>query len=361
MRHGLISWSREEVPASVLETRVSRLQKEMRKTELGAVLVYTSFARPSAVAWLTHFVPYWNEALLLVLPADAPILFAAFSKRMHHWIREVSHVGEVRSAPDLGRTAATYLKEHPPAPSRIGVVELDALPWSVAEPIVKNGFGGELVDATDVFAANRQPADEVEIRLARRAADIAAKAFEAIPARARRASDVLAALEASARLDGAEEVLVRIACDLGTDPTLRRMEGDAPLGERWAVELAVAYKAAWVRITRCRSVNEPPQSWRNAVKWFAGSVERLDESCVVSGPGATGANPPGRLSSWILESCIGSQPLSVVAGDGQIARRALPAGALASVSVRVDLDDGPWLGGGPFVIGGRGRPGILLA
>src|SRR5712692_7817318 len=153
MRRGLISWSRDEVPPSVLESRVTRLQGEMRAAELGAVLVYTSFARPSAVAWLTHFVPYWNEALLVVLPTGAPVLLAAFSKRVLDWIRSVSYLGEVRSAPDLGRAAAAFLKERPPEPSRIGVLELDALPWAVAEPLVETGYVGELVDVTGLFAS----------------------------------------------------------------------------------------------------------------------------------------------------------------------------------------------------------------
>src|SRR5713226_984545 len=208
MRRGLISWSRDEVPPSVLERRVARLQEQMRAAELGVVLIYTSFARPSAVAWLTHFVPYWNEALLVVFPTGSPVLLAAFSKRMHDWIRSVSHLGEVRSAPDLGRAAAAFLKEHSPEPARIGVVELDALPWSVAEAVVKPGSGTELVDATGVFASVRQPADEFEVQLARRAAEIAAKALDAVPATARRTSEVLSALDASARLDGAEEVLM---------------------------------------------------------------------------------------------------------------------------------------------------------
>src|SRR6266581_2425524 len=168
MRRGLISWSREEVPAPVLERRVARLQNRMRDAGLGAVLVYTSFARPSAVAWLTHFVPYWNEALLVIFPTEAPVLLAAFSNRVHDWIRSVSHLGEVRSAPDLGPAAAAFLKERSPEPARIGVIELDALPWSVAEAMAKPGSGVELVDATGVFASVRQPADESEVLLARR-------------------------------------------------------------------------------------------------------------------------------------------------------------------------------------------------
>src|SRR2546421_1702556 len=214
MRRGLISWSREEVPASVLDLRVARFQEKIQAAKLDAVLVYTSFARPSAVAWLTHFVPYWNEALLAVFPTGAPMLLAAFSKRVHDWIRSVSHLGEVRSAPDLGRAAVNFLEERLSRPSRIGVLELDALPWPVAEPIMKSEYGRAVVDATGLFAAIRQPADEAEIRLARRAATIAVQSFKAIPTGAKVASELLAALEGSARLDGADGVFSRLAPDL---------------------------------------------------------------------------------------------------------------------------------------------------
>jgi len=360
MRRGLISWSREEVPPQVLESRVARLQEKMRDAELGVVLVYTSFARPSAVAWLTHFVPYWNEALLVVRPVGAPVLLAAFSKRVQDWIRSVSHLGEVRSAPDLGRAAAAFLKEHPPEPSRIGVLELDALPWAVAEPIVKAGYGAALVDITGLFASIRQPADDAEIGLARRAAKIATQALKAIPTGAKRASELLSALEGSARLDGAEEVLPRLAPDLRADATLRRLEGDAPLGERYAVELSVAYKATWVRITRCVSVNAVPPSWRGAADCFVETAERLNEANLSVEPRVAGNARPGKLAAWTLETCRGSPPLSIVAAWEAPSPSALPGGSLACLSLQLDLDDGPWLGGEPLILGGRGQPSRLL-
>src|SRR5712691_8550820 len=313
MRRGLISWSRDEVPPSVLEGRVARLQEQMRAAELGVVLIYTSFARPSAVAWLTHFVPYWNEALLVVFPTGAPVLLAAFSKRVHDWIRSVSHLGHVRSAPDLGRATVAFLKERPPQPSRIGVLELDALPWPVAEPLVKSEYGRGLVDATGLFASIRQPADEVEIQLARRAATIAVQAFKAIPTKAKRASELLSALEGAARLDGAEEVLPRLASDLRADATLRRFQGDALLGQRYAVELSVAYKATWVRITRCVSTQAVPPSWRGAAERFVETAERLNEANLSFEPQVTGSVRPGKTAAWTLETCRGSQSLSIVA------------------------------------------------
>ena len=342
MRRGLIAWSREEVPASVLDARIAKLQEKMRSAGLGVALVYTSFARPSAVAWLTHFVPYWNEGLLVVLPSGAPVLLAAFSKRMHDWIRSTSHVGEVQSVPDLGRATADFL-ERISGISRIGVFELDALPWLVAEPLVNSRHGKALTDATALFTSIRQPADETEIHLARRAADIAAKALAAIPAGAKRASQVLSAIERSARLAGAEEVLPRLAPDLALDATLRRFEGDAALGERYAVGLSVAYKATWTRAVRCYA-ERMPDSWIDAQRRMAAWASRLSE--------AAPSLQPDDAAFWSVEACVGSQPLSVVASsDG--AHRTVRAGTLACVSLRLDLSDGPWLGGGPAVIGVR--------
>jgi Xaa-Pro aminopeptidase len=312
------------------------------------------------VAWLTHFVPYWNEALLVVFQTGAPILLAAFSKRVHDWIRSVSHLSEVRSAPDLGRAAAAFLKERPPEPLRIGVLELDALPWLVAEPIMKSEYGRAVVDATGLFASIRQPADEVEIRLARRAATIAVQAFKAIPTGAKRASELLSVLERSARLDGAEEVLPRLAPDLRADATLRRLEGDALLGERYAIELSIAYKATWARITRCVSTQGVPPSWRGAADRFVETAERLNEANLSLEPRAAGSARPGKNAAWTLETCRGSPPLSIVATEETPSPSALPGGSLACFFLQLDLDDGPWLGGEPLILGSREEPSRLL-
>jgi hypothetical protein len=207
-----------------------------------------------------------------------------------------------------------------------------------------------------LFASIRQPADEAEIRLARRAAKIAAQALVAIPAGVQRASEVVSALEASARLDGAEEVLSLLAPDLCADATLRRFEGDAPLGERYGVELSVAYKATWVRLAGCFSRNGLPQSWRRAAGWFAQAASRLNEANFSLEPLAPGAPPPGKLTAWTLETCLGSSPLCVAAGGGKPARAALPAGSLASLSLQLDLDDGPWLCGEPLLVGSGSQP-----
>jgi hypothetical protein len=345
LRRGLISWSQDEVPARVLEGRLARLQEAMRAAGLDAMLIYTSFARPSAAAWLTHFVPYWNEGLLVVLPTGAPALLAAFSKRMQGWIRGVSHIGELQSVSNLGRAASERLAGR----ARIGVLELDALPWPIAEPL-SAALGGRLEDASALFASIRQPADETEIGLARRAAAIGAAALGAVPPGAVRASEVLSAIEASARKDGAEEVLPRLAPDLAAGSALLRLDGDAHLGGRYAVEVSIAYKAAWVRVARCFA-SSPPQSWLHAERWASDWATRIT--------GDSTERAPGAITFWSLEACTGTQPFSLVAGAAG-PRGSVPAGTLASFSIKLQLPEGAWLASAPVLVGGS-EPGRILA
>ncbi len=353
---------------AVLEKRVARLQEAMRRERLDAVLVHTSIARPAAVSWLTQFVPYFNEGLLLVPARGGPTLLAAFSKRVQEWIREVSYLEDVMTAPKPGESVVTLLERRVPdfvkRGARVGVIELDDFPWSIAEPMVQSLGAASIVDASALFAGIRQPADEAEVRLAQRALAIAARAFDSVPAGTRKASVALAAADASARLEGAEEVLFRVAPDLDASPVLQRIETDAGLGARWALQLSLAYKGIWVRTTRCFAVGAAPASWRAAEQWFARAVRRLGDAA----PGALSEGAPGKLGVWVLEACIGTQPLSVVAHGPARARQAvnapasaLPPGALAVFSVQLELPGGALHASAPILLGADGRAASLLA
>ncbi len=368
MRRGLISWSRDELPVEVLEARVKRLQEAMRAQGLDVVLAYTSFARPAAVTWLTQFVPYWNEGMLVIPQRGGPVLLAAFSKRVQEWIRDVSYLEDVMTAPNLGKGVLELLKKRIPdfaaRGAKVGVIEKDELPWPIAEPLIGTLGDGSLIDAGALFAGIRQPADAAEIGLAERALGLALKALDAVPAGARRASQALAAIDARARCDGAEEVLFRVATDLRFNPVLQRIETDADLGALWALQLSLAYKGVWVRSTRCFANGQLPGSWRGAESWFTKAALRLSDTT----PDADALGAPGKVAFWMLESCLGSQPLAVVThGPARtqqampVPARSLPCDALAVLSAELELPEGGWHASAPLVLGANDRATRLLA
>jgi Xaa-Pro aminopeptidase len=173
MRRGLMSWSRQEMPVAQLDARLARLQAAMREAELDALLAYTSFAQPSAVHWVTHFTPYWSEALLVVRPEGAPVLLAALTKRVHPWIREVSHLQEAAHGAAPGHRGGGAAGQHGQLQAKrpsawawwVWMTCLGRWPSRCSRPIPVT----RLVDASALFAAVRQPADAAELGLARQA------------------------------------------------------------------------------------------------------------------------------------------------------------------------------------------------
>ena len=60
-----------------------------------------------------------------------------------------------------------------------------------------------------------------------------------------------------------------------------------------------------------------------------------------------GRLPGAELKSWIVESCIGSYPLEVVASSASPGHAALPAGTFFVLSVELAIGGVSWLGAAP--------------
>ncbi len=84
----------------------------------------------------------------MVPQRGGPVLLAAFSKRVQEWIREVSYLEDVMTAPKLGDGAVSLLERRLPEfasrGARVGLLERDEFPWSVAQPVVKARKKGSL-------------------------------------------------------------------------------------------------------------------------------------------------------------------------------------------------------------------------
>jgi len=343
MRRGLIARSPAELPDAALAARLERVRAAMAQARLDALIVYTNNTRAAGVSWLTGFVPYWSEALLVVPPQGEPVLVVALTFRVKTWIERTSRVAEVMHTPRIGLEAGRMIAARK-ADTAVGVVDFDHLSAGIVDDLARGGPRLALADATALFARARAKADPTEIALAAKAAAIAHRAL----AQARRDGEslggMLAAVDATARTLGAEEIYLAAAPDLSRDTRLRRIEGEAALGRTFALRASVAYKGSWVRVVR--TVGAETSACRTAVDDFAAAVALLPSEAGLS-----------RFASWLVEGCRATQPLDAVMGSG-VAAALLPD--LVSVQARLDIDGVPMLIGAPALIGERGEAAGLL-
>jgi hypothetical protein len=353
MRRGLISHSKAELPDAVLDARIDLVRAAMTQSHLDVLVLYTNNTRPAAVSWLTGFVPYWSEALLVLVRDRQPILVVALTYRVKTWIERTSRVADVIHAPRVGQATARVIAAIK-ADAVVAIPDLDGMPAGIVEDLRAGGPRLILTDATCMFARLRASADPAEIALAAKAAWIAHCAL-AQPSGAGLVGERLAmeglaaniaAVEGEARRLGAEEVYIAAAPDLARDARLRRIEGEASLGASFALRATVAYKGTWIRLVRtfCDPV-------------LAGEAARCLAAAVAQLPSARGF---AGFPSWLVEGCRIAQPLAPLLGSRVNQPSPIPPRALVSVQGRLELGGQPVLVGAPALLGSPGEAASLL-
>jgi hypothetical protein len=344
MRRGLIARSNTELPDALFDARLERLRAAMHA--LDALLVYTNNTRPAAVSWLTGFIPYWSEAMLVVPRDGLPALVVALTFRVKPWIERTSRVCEVIHSPSIGIEAARLIGGRR-ADAAVGVVDFDQLPAGIADDLRAAGPRLALSDASDLFAMVRAPADPAEIMLTVRASAIAATALSRIEPGAG-AGEIVAAVERDARRNGAEEVYVAMAPDLVGDRRLLRIEGEPAVGRRFSVRASVAYKGSWVR--RAVTVDRDGAVSEAAEAVFANAVARLPSDRALS-----------QFASFLVEGCRIAQPLEALMGSRVAAPRAPVAGAVVSVQASIEVEGRPVLLAAPALVGASGETASIFS
>ena len=344
MRRGLIARSLVELPDAVFDARLDRVRAAMQAAELDALVIYTNNTRPAGVSWLTGFVPYWSEAVLVVPRERGPYLVAALSFRVKPWIERVSRLADVLHTPRIGLKAAQQIAATQ-ADAAVGVVDFDGLPAGIAEDLREGDPKLTLRDASALFASLRAVADPAEIALASKAAEIGRRALFA--AEGETLNDMIAGAESKARALGAEEIYIAAAPDLGRDTRFHRIEGEAALGKTSALRATVAYKGTWT--SSVRSVCDAAIAQEAAAR-FAQAVALLPSDRGFAG-----------FRSWLVEGCRMAQPLDPLIGsrlgDGH---PPLP-GALVSAQAALAIDGRTVLLGAPALIGRAGEASSFIA
>jgi hypothetical protein len=355
MRRGLMAWNAEEIPLAILEARAGRLRAAMRADDLDGFLIYSNFVRPSAVAWLTSFTPYWSEAILYVPKAGDVVFATALSKRVGQWARSVNPVGEIAHTPrpgaEVGRRIAAA------GAARVGVLEFDTFPNGLIEDCAAAAGTAAFVDGSATFARARCAIDATEKALLARADSIARIGIAAVDPEARDAGAAVAAAEQTIRLGGSEEVYIAVTPDLDADRRFIRLSGPAPLGRRFALRISVAYKGSWVRrIATFARDDEGKAAATQAAAWLDRSIASFDEKSPLAPQiaAAVARLPNAAVKHWLAETCLGSYPLEAIAGANMAAEHRQPAGSLVVLSLDLVIAGLPWSGGAPFILGQSG-------
>ncbi len=340
MRHGLMMWREEELSEKEVQARQNRISAAMVAAGLDALVVYTNHVRSHGVTYLTGFTPYWSDALLLLLPHQAPVFSTALSKRVGNWIRSVNPTSEVGHSPKPGRLIGERLAAA--GCKRVGVLELDLLPAGLAEEIT-TAADVQLVDASAMFDSVRRVADEAELRLVRRTHALACEALDRVDINVATAGEAVSNLERLARDAGAEECYIAVAPDLAQDHRPGRLP-NARIGDHFAVRLSLAYNGVWIRQTRTFS--------RDA--GLRENIARLDEKLVHLAAELDLTAPLGgqlarleladQLIDWRLETPRGTLPLTEIATPASDRGVEIPFGVL---SLRASLGGCQILAGGP--------------
>jgi Xaa-Pro aminopeptidase len=348
MRRGLISQSKTELPDAVLDARIALVRTAMGEAGRDALLLYSNNTRPAAVSWLTGFVPYWSEALLLLLHDRPPVLVVALTYRVKRWIEATSRIAEVIHTPRPGAEAGRLIADVK-ADAALAVPDLDHMPAGIVEDLRATSPRLVVTDATSDFALLRAKADPTEIAFGAKAAWIAYCALAApSPDNIARGNlnAIIAAIEGEARRLGAEEIYIAAAPDLARDAHLRRIEEEAAPGKSFAIRASVAYKGTWIRLVRTFADRELIQE-----------ATRSLSTAVAGLPDDRGFAP---FASWLIEGCRVAQPLETLLGSRIEVPTAPFPGALVSVQVQVQVGSQATLVGAPALLGSAGEAASLL-
>jgi hypothetical protein len=352
MRRGLMEWNPQELPLEVLDARIARLRVRMKSAGLDAFIIYTNLVRPSAVTWLTGFTPYWSEGLLLV-PMTGRLAFAtALSNRVADWIRSTNPVSDVISTPRPGALLGERLAKDDSV-KRVGILELDALPAELSDDLGAAAPTIRWVDGSAQFATVRRDVDPAEQQILMRSDAIAVAALDQVNTATTSDAGTLAGLiERHARLAGAEEAYIAVAPNLATDRRLTRVSKPIQLADRFAVRASIAYKGAWLRRTRTFAGEDKVA---RADAWFEGVIRGIEAGKPISGQLAAHveALSDATLEFWMVEGCVGSYPLSVIASSRMSGRDAPIEDGFFVLTIGLVLQGGHWIGTRPLTVSNR--------
>jgi len=181
-----------EIPRSEFQDRIKRVQEELAKRHLDALLAFGSEAEPQYVRYLSDHWPAFETAAVLIPVEGEPMLLIgpesltfAQSRSKIDKIRQILEFRESAEPEYPGAQLDTFTSVLDEVSGGRGVKRLALVGYPIIVAPVYEGIraamaGGELVRADDIINSLRKVKSENELALMREAFRISEKAIEAI-------------------------------------------------------------------------------------------------------------------------------------------------------------------------------------
>jgi Xaa-Pro aminopeptidase len=266
LKRGRDVWDPIRMPESEFQKRVDKIQKELQKRHINALLLYgngqNDYGHP---CYITHYLTKMPQGAMAVITdkGEVALICEGFA-RDAALIRTTTWVKDIRSAEDLCQKSVEYLKEKKLLSSTIGFAGFrQFMPYRQFHILTETTRRCRVVDADDLIERMRMVKSERESDQIRRSAHIINLAFDLISHASFSASGLNERiLEAGvgrlAYLEGAEDVRILIGKPKASNWTLRPPEDTRVAdGDTLILYLAVELERYWAEGTRTFTAKGP--------------------------------------------------------------------------------------------------------
>ncbi len=181
----------EKLPKSEFERRISRVQEEMKKKDLDALVTYSSENESASSRYLTDFWPFFDFAGVII-PAEGEAALVTGGPESYDFAKRFSYTDNIlinplyveTSAPDwVPDVEGESFEQILPricgkTPKRVGLGDWNIFPFLILDDLKKGAPGAEFIPADDILLSVRTVKADVEIPYIEKAYKIVEEAMK---------------------------------------------------------------------------------------------------------------------------------------------------------------------------------------
>jgi len=245
-------WDPTHMPKAEFLERVSKIQNEMKKENIGVLLVYGKSFESGNICYVGNTVPRTaGGGTVIIIPQQGEVaLIYGGSSREVFATKQITWIDEVIPSSRFAEDCVNYLKEKNLLSSTIGTVACKRLmPYAQWKVIREGTKQCKMVDADHILTGMRMVKSKRECDQIRRASRIINHVLGSIPDTTLKNMNeefLEAVLDKEARMAGAEDIRILIAKPKTGEWALRPPE-DAQItrGDSLIIHLAASFERYW--------------------------------------------------------------------------------------------------------------------